>query len=327
MAFSLTSREAVADGVRRVVLEQIDEAVARVGDRSLDPHLVIHRVRRNCKKIRALIRLVRPRLEAADLFERENRWYADSARLLSLLRDRKAMIEALERLASEAPAPDREPFQAVARTLADSTLSAADTSRHLTDNLSLFRARMLEGRSRVVDWPLSGRGFQVIAPGLKTVYGRGRRAMKAAYAGNNAEDFHEWRKFVKHHLYHLRLLRRTWPEIMRPWQSELEKLAEFLGDDHDLWTVAMALESEPNLVGEAVNGRWVHGQVLTKQAALRVEAGILGRRLFAESPASLTRRLGVYWTATADRRKLRRTRPPVDRHPVASSGTRARSAS
>lgn len=325
MAFSLTSREAVADGVRRVVLEQIDEAVARVGDRSLDRHLAIHRVRRNCKKIRALIRLVRPQLEAADLFEGENRWYADASRLLSSLRDRKAMIEALERLASEAPAPDREPFHAAARILADRAIAASETPRDLTDNLALFRARLLEGRSRVAGWPLSGRGFEVIAPGLKTVYGRGRRAMKAAYAGNKAEDFHEWRKFVKHHLYHLRLLRRTWPEILQPWQSELDKLAEFLGDDHDLSTIASALESAPDLVGAVVDGRWLHGEVLAKQTALRAEAGILGRRLFAESPAALTRRLDAYWTATAAQRKLRRARPSAHRRKLPVSGTTTRS--
>ena len=48
------------------------------------------------------------------------------------------------------------------------------------------------------------------------------------------EDFHEWRKRVKYHWYHCRLLKNLYKPLMKARRDEAKHLADLLGDDHDL---------------------------------------------------------------------------------------------
>jgi hypothetical protein len=50
----------VQDGVRRIAVDQIDAAIAELDDKALDVHETVHQIRKRCKKLRGLIRLVRP---------------------------------------------------------------------------------------------------------------------------------------------------------------------------------------------------------------------------------------------------------------------------
>ena len=70
MAFQILADESVEEAVQRIVREQIDKAIDEINDRELDRHETVHQVRKRCKKIRGLIRLVRPQLE--DTYDREN---------------------------------------------------------------------------------------------------------------------------------------------------------------------------------------------------------------------------------------------------------------
>jgi hypothetical protein len=97
MAFHLLRNESVEEGVRRIVGEQIASAIAEVEDTRLDPHATVHQVRKRCKKIRGVIRLVRqPACEHTYQFE--NEWFREAARKLSFVRDAEAMREAYDKL-------------------------------------------------------------------------------------------------------------------------------------------------------------------------------------------------------------------------------------
>ncbi|MEZ4569166.1 MAG: hypothetical protein R2849_02320 [Thermomicrobiales bacterium] len=63
MAYRLEPDEALDVGVRRIATEQVEKALAELDDSDLDRHATVHQVRKRCKKIRGLLRLVRPGLE------------------------------------------------------------------------------------------------------------------------------------------------------------------------------------------------------------------------------------------------------------------------
>ncbi|MDP3895474.1 MAG: CHAD domain-containing protein, partial [Mesorhizobium sp.] len=89
-------------GVRRIALEQIDAALEAAGpDAARDDR--IHRLRKGCKKLRGLIRMVRP---VFDGYAVENAAIRDAAAGLSGARDAEVMIATLDMLAIDAGDPD-----------------------------------------------------------------------------------------------------------------------------------------------------------------------------------------------------------------------------
>lgn len=65
MAYALAQDDdTVEAGMRRIAAEQIERAIAEIDDTGLDRHETVHQVRKRCKKVRGLVRLVRPAFSA-----------------------------------------------------------------------------------------------------------------------------------------------------------------------------------------------------------------------------------------------------------------------
>ena len=62
MSYRFEPGEKVERGVKRMAREQIDKALAEIDSDELDVHERVHQVRKRCKKLRAIARLVRPAL-------------------------------------------------------------------------------------------------------------------------------------------------------------------------------------------------------------------------------------------------------------------------
>ena len=100
MAYRLKKSDtSLGAALRRIAREQIDRALAAV-DRPGENEKGIHKARACCKKLRGLIRLVRPGFVG---FEEENAAFRDAAKALERLRAGGAARETLDRLARAAP--------------------------------------------------------------------------------------------------------------------------------------------------------------------------------------------------------------------------------
>jgi len=122
--------------------------------------------------------------------------------------------------------------------------------------------------------------------------------MEEAYEDPEFERFHEWRKRIKYHRYHCRLLRSIWVGPMKARRSELKTLSDVIGDENDLAEFAMTMRDE-NLF--EVDTREVLDRVIEgRRAELHREGRPLGERLFAEEPDRLVARFGRYWEATRE---------------------------
>ncbi|HKK22473.1 MAG TPA: CHAD domain-containing protein, partial [Pseudohaliea sp.] len=157
---------------------------------------------------------------------------------------------------------------------------------------------LLGAAGRLATWPLpEGGGFALLAPGWERVYRQGRQRLEQAYRQASDEAFHEWRKRIKDHWYHTKLLQPVWVDEMQVRRSALKALSDRVGDDHDLAVLRAALAAEPELFGAAATRRSIDAMATERQQALRGQARGLGLCLYAERPAPHVKRLQAYWKA------------------------------
>ena len=287
--------ESVSDGIRRVVLEQLDQACADLeGWDEHDHDERIHDARRRLKKARAALRLVRPALGEAT-FQRENACLRDAARELGGARQAAAVLECFRQLrqtyAGELP-PDA--FSGVERLLVDAKARALVGTLDGGVEEQVVRTLRLAAH-RSPSWTLSGKDGKAIAGGLENTYARGRRAFKRAYARPSTANFHEWRKRAKYHWYHVRLLQSMWPKPMKARRHALGELADLLGDDHDLGDLRSVLRAvSPELAADLHVDRLL-SLVARHEQQLRARAKHIGRRIYAEPPKQLVARFASYF--------------------------------
>jgi len=278
MAYRLLGNESTEEFLKRVASEQVAKALRDLEGADTDLHEAVHEFRKRCKKIRGLIRLVRPGF--AD-YSAENAWFRDLAGELSAIRDATSMQESLavllERYADDL---DDDAFAAVHSWLGERRESMTE-ERDAREKIDVIRAELPGALTRIERWRLDSAGTDALEAGLTKTYRRARRAMAVAADDGTSRDFHEWRKRVKYHRYHLRLLTPVWPKLIKARYKETKHLSDLLGDDHDLAVLRATLEEEAG--GGADERAALIALSRRRSAELRAAAWSLGRRLFVET--------------------------------------------
>lgn len=293
MGFELARRdETVRTALRRIADEQTAAALkAAEGHGALA--LRVHTMRKSAKKMRALIRLVRP---VFDGFADENAALRDAARHLAPLREHEVQARILALLSADADGHDRPELPAPAAPPATPATDTSDADATTANDaeaaaaIAAFAAGMAAIRARATGWRLSARGFAALDGGLARTWRQARRGLARATADPSGAELHEWRKRVKDHWYQARLLRGLWPEMMAPHITAADRLGEALGDHHDLAVLCAALA----LRDDAAAAR-LTAAARARQVALKAEAFALGARLLADAPAALVARWRVWW--------------------------------
>ncbi len=301
MAYHLKQDEAVDAGIRRIAKEQIDRGIDDFQNDDMDPDTRVHQVRKRCKKLRGLVRLVRDPL--GDVYGEENAWYRDFAKSLAGLRDAGAMVETAEKLRTWAAAPDGDLLAAFHDAVQDRLHRATREETDIYETCGRGAEQLQEARKRIKHWPLKDRGFALLADGLQRTYKRGRRDLKAVRTNPTPEGFHEWRKRVKYHWYHIRLVEHAWPDGLHGRRTALKALSDILGDDHDLLVLLHTLEHEPGLCPIETDRDRLSRLIHLRKDELQNEAIAIGRRLYAEKAGAFTRRIRTYWDAWQDERR------------------------
>ncbi len=291
-AFKLKRKESAKQGIRRVAHGRAQDAIGLLRDPEADPVKAVHEARKDVKKLRGTLKLVRPVL-GADTYRHENERYRKAGRLLSDVRDAQVRTETVDALAERFPddAP-RGGWDAIRRRLAGDAPGKAE----LESRRELAAVEIEGGDDRIDDWKLDGKGFELLRPGLKRAYSRGRKRFRAARKEQSDEWLHEWRKRSKDLWYHLRLVRRCWPEVLDASADEAHELSDRLGDDHDLAILREYILSDEEPLTEGQRDH-VLGLISKRRAELQADAFAYGERLFAEKPKRFVGRLGAYFTA------------------------------
>lgn len=90
MGFEFTHRGGIERQVRSIAREQIDKALLECGQDGAEFGKLVHGLRRRCKKLRGLVRLIEPHFKQ---WKQENRAFGDAADVLSGTRDAAVQVE------------------------------------------------------------------------------------------------------------------------------------------------------------------------------------------------------------------------------------------
>lgn len=307
-SLQLGASEPLGTGVKRVTMDQLERAASGFFDPEVGLGMAVHESRKSVKRVRSLIRLVRGELPD-NIFEFEDRSLRDTARLVADVREAQGVLDAatsIQTLYGEllAEGTFSDLIQRLSRRRDLKELNAVEDP-----NLIGRVVRGLErAHGRYSSWPTDpdarevyGLGirdsFEAVGPGLNATYGSGRQSMVKAYRGSGAEDFHEWRKRVKDMRHQMEFLAPLWPEVVVGTAMTLERLGNILGEDHDLAELLSLLRDRPDLCPNPRERSLFRALAQQRRSELQIAAEILGRRVYAESPDSLTGRFGEYWGA------------------------------
>lgn len=226
----LAQQLALAQSELRLCRHGVDEAV--------------HTARKACKRIRAVLRLLRGAL-GEETFEAENRAVRDAARRLSNLRDARVALEtaaALRQRAQSDPAGlgatptavDLEPFWQRFEGLLAERLVHERQCAEREGALQAAHDELAAASRRVAVWRTAGDPVASAAHGLRAGYERGRELYRLLLEEDDDERFHAWRKVSKRLLHHLTVLRVFQSGSLLVMHNASRKLCQCLGEINDL---------------------------------------------------------------------------------------------
>ena len=296
IAYQLPSSSPIGTGLHAVALKQtLKAAHALKRDDVPDPGLGVYEARKRIKKARSALRL----LEGAVRPKRQRS--TDDAlrsvgRRLSDARDAQARCEALAKLAQDV----QTTAQASAIELGRAGLEAALAEVKMPDIALVDANAAGMTLSAVADdlaaWRIDDADGRTAArKAFVRTYAKARDHFEIAYASDDEEAFHDWRKKVKRLWHATRLLSPVWPEQFEHTAEHLGALASMLGENQDLHVLRDALAVNPSRFGGGIKVRTLHRLIAARRARLQERAWPYGARLFAEAPSAFNTRMKTYW--------------------------------
>ncbi|ALN71318.1 CHAD domain-containing protein [Aureimonas sp. AU20] len=291
MAYRFNPRSPLDANLRRIAGEQIEKAIRDLTDEDGDRHESVHEARKRMKKLRGLLRLVRT--GAPTYAAKENVRFRDAARLLSGVRDRTALIEALDGLEQRFAGDVETQSFAVVRTALELKRDSAQTAlgddgSHVAETV----AALEEGRETAESFRLPPKRQEaVLRRGLRANYARAQADLGIALAKGEAEAFHDLRKRIKYLSMHFKLLEPAWPEALAPLRVEAETAAEELGRDHDYAVLRTEMAADPESFGARADLDVVLALLDRHQSELRASAIHRCERLLQEKPKAFAKRI------------------------------------
>jgi CHAD domain-containing protein len=305
--FHLIPGENLSGALRRISLEQFEASLDTLSSRS-DLNLAIHELRKSNKRVRALLRMVRPVI-GDKVYRAENGALARASRLVAPVRDGKVLLDAVTRLRGRyghllAPG--------VFGGVEDRLRSRHDRmmNRILDDPEVLAEVTTIiyRARSRYAAWPtdpsdarygarIIPNSFRSIGGGVGRTYEQGRKAMEGAYRTRDPGQFHAWRKQVKYLRHQMEILAPLWPEVIGGLAASLEHLGDVLGDDHDQTELIALVAALPELAPDPDERNLLIALSHQRRRELEAAARVMGGRIYAEAAEQFSGRLKAYWSA------------------------------
>ncbi len=305
--FNLIPGENLSGGLRRLCLEQFESSLDHLST-GTDLGVTVHELRKSNKRVRALLRMVRPTI-GDRVFKAENRILAEASRTVAPAREAVVMVDAITRLRGRyghllAPGI----FGGVEDRL---RARSQRISQRLLEDQELraqFSKTLYRARSRYAAWPVEAdeprigpkpipNAYRSIGAGIAQTYAQGRKTQQVAYQRQRPEDFHAWRKQVKYVRHQMEIITPVWPEVIGGLATSLAQLGDVLGDDHDQAELVRMVAALPEIAPDPDERNLLVALSNQRRRELEAAARVMGTRIFAESADQFGSRLKAYWNA------------------------------
>lgn len=238
MSYRLDCNVMPGAGLQLIAQAEVSAAISNA--KQLPDEHAVHELRKHCKKLRALLRLVQPK--RPQLYQRENSLYRNLAQSLAQSRDLASIRGALLAIAP----PNYFPTM---HALVAYMLQAEIDEK----TLAQVEPLLIRAHESIEGWRLEKVRWTHLECGYHHGYRRARKAWHRVHKLDSAENLHQLRKRVKDHWYHSRLLGGRFP-LSATWRCEsLKQLAQALGDWRDTYLLCrLAIASGENLRKELI---------------------------------------------------------------------------
>ncbi len=277
MAYRLKKGRRLNRSLKKTAHSQLASAINQIWTVGPGNPEGIHQARKQLKKNRALLRMLRTSL--GERYQPQNCALRDTARLLSARRDDEILLTIFDRLTAPLPQEERTRLAIVRARLAGRQTAAmhVGTIDRIRGLITLVRLKAV-----IWKWPAAGR--EALSEGWKKGFRRARKGWRKVEQGGDPVQVHEWRKRVKTHWYHTRLLQGFAPETLSLRRERLRELSVLLGDFQDLVVFREQMAFQPADFGLPGQVAMLDQLAEAEQSRLLEEARSLGRELFARKP-------------------------------------------
>lgn len=292
-SFQISKKQNIPENIERILHTQMDSIIAHCKPGGQDRHQSVHEIRKNMKRIRAVMRLIRDGVGYSTYY-RENTVFRDLAREISELRNRIVLAETIGKIEKEFTPAARKHMQNMQETL---FREGERLYKILLDDKDIFRkisAETRKAKKRSGEFVFNHEDFRVFEGGLLRIYRQGRKLYHKARGGHDAELLHDMRKRMKYLWYQMELLQPIYPKMLKTYAKSLNDITDILGICHDL----------DELIEEARDKKKVtHAETLRQLEAIQEKSKeeLLDQiwhkvaAVYTEEPDAFVQRLASYW--------------------------------
>lgn len=307
----IREREYFEKGIYRV-LDKLHFDSARYITARSRQHIAVHELRKNIKKIRGIIRLLRHEI-GDDKYHELNNHYRNIAQEVAILRDDSSQIELLNSMKKKVN--DKSVLLALGKAISQLRkkrnsafkLFGKEGQPHNIEQMILGMQKLTH------ELDFSGDPEFFILKSLHRIHTRARSSWEVTGFWKHDEIYHYWRKQVKYLMYHLMVLSKVWPSFIRVYINDLGKLGNLLGKLHDLNLFNEYVNQQTLVVIEGKHKRGVQKIIYSQRASLKKKIDKIGERLFSESSDSFAMRIFDLWLNSVLNKKAVTFLPPDDK--------------
>jgi len=287
MAYRLLKSESISASLRRIVAEELQAGFRQLTRKRPDTATAVHEVRKSIKKVRAALRLVRDQL--GPYYSTENARLREISRRLAEARDAEAMLQTLSDLEERT---DRS-FPSARDRL------GAERAKQQSGQRGVLKEAANGLRKTLEDEPpaIPENDFSTLAPGLRKTFRQGRKALRVVREDSSDANYHDLRKRVKDHWYHVRLLGNLGSKRVREYEKRLKRLGNWLGDDNNLAVLRQKIHSQPGAYGKPVEIAALQAAIQKRQRQLRRKALAYAEEIYGKKPGEMAGWLERRWRA------------------------------
>ena len=202
---ALQADEPLRAGLLRVADNLVKNAVERIRNPTGNRVEDLHFVRVTIKRLRAILRLIRPAINKR-AFDRENVRLRTVARRLSIARDADVARQTLATL----PFAKQSEMDSAAVALAGFKENGAPEA-DMSETMKMTALDLDQTRRNLHRLRISRHEWKAIEPGVRKVYRQCRKRMKRALGHGDDDAYHKWRIRIKSLYYELQMLQSVWP--------------------------------------------------------------------------------------------------------------------
>ena len=295
MSVHLDPRRPASDEVHRAGVAHLTKAIEALTAASDESALgeAVHVARKQLKRTRALLRLVRASFDG-ETYREEMALCRDVGRQFSAPRDAHVLVQTARTILDEAADPPRASVEPIVEEL---EARRDRIWRALSSEDAEFTAALgtLDGLAQRAEvWRFNDLDWAKMALGLSASYRKGRRAFRAAGRDGDPQMFHETRKRTKDLWYQFELVRDAWKPVLKGAAKGAEGVADLLGQIQDLEVLRSTILTHPLMEANPDGADLFVHEIERRLRRQRADALVAGAPLFAEKPGAFEARILAY---------------------------------